>query len=94
MSLRENDGYIIDSLGWAYFMIENYIDAEKYLREALQILPSDPVINDHYADTLWMLKKDMQARYYWSHVLSLENSEKKLKDSVSKKIIFGINKKL
>ena len=68
--------------------------AEKYLREALQILPLDPVINDHYADTLWMLKKDMQARYYWSHVLSLENSEKKLKDSVSKKIIFGINKKL
>ena len=93
-SLKENDGYIIDSLGWAHFMSKNYIDAEKYLREALEILPSDPVINDHYADTLWMLKKNMQARYYWSHVLNLDNLEKKLKDSVNKKIIFGINKKL
>ena len=92
--IRQNDGYIIDSLGWAYYMNNNYIDAEKYLQRAVEILPSDPVINDHYADTLWMLNKNMQARYFWKHVLSLDTTDQELKDKINKKIIFGVNKKL
>ena len=92
--LRKNDGYIIDSLGWAYYLGKNYTDAEKYLQRAVEILPLDPIINDHYADALWMLKKDIQARYFWKHVLSLNTIEQELKDKVNKKIIFGINKEL
>ena len=90
--LKKNDGYIIDSLGWAYYKGKNYIEAEKFLQQAVEIMPLDPIINDHYADTLWMLKKDIQARYVWQHVLSLENVEQELKDNVNKKLIFGIKK--
>ena len=72
----------------------NYSEAEKYLQKAVEILPLDPIINDHYADTLWMLNKHIQARYFWKHVLSLDAVEQKLKDNVSKKLIFGIVKKL
>ena len=60
---------------------------------AVEILPLDPVINDHYADTLWMLNKNIQARYFWKHVLNLNATEQELKDKINKKIIFGINKK-
>ena len=90
----ENDGYIIDSLGWAYFKNENYVAAEKFLQRAVELMPLDPIINDHYADSLWMLNKNIQARYFWKYVLSLDDAEKKLKDNISKKLIFGINKKL
>ena len=48
------------SLGWAYYKGKNYIEAEKFLQQAVEIMPLDPIINDHYADTLWMLKKDIQ----------------------------------
>ena len=92
--LKENDGYIIDSLGWAYYANKNYIDAEKYLQRAVELKPLDPIINDHYADTLWMLSKNIQARYFWRYVLSLDNIEESLKDNIDKKLIFGINKKL
>ena len=92
--LTENDGYIIDSLGWAYFKNENYVAAEKFLQRAVELLPRDPIINDHYADNLWMLKKTIQARYIWSGVLRLDKTEKKLKDEVNKKLIFGITNKL
>ena len=51
------------------------------------------IINDHYADVLWMLNKNIQARYIWNHVLKLNSTEKKLKDVISKKLIFGIMKK-
>lgn len=92
--LKENDGYIIDSLGWAYYVKKNYTEAELFLQRAVELLPLDPVINDHYADTLWMLNKDIQARYFWNYILNLDSSEQKLKDIVNKKLIFGINKKL
>jgi len=90
--LRENDGYIIDSLGWAYYAKKNYIEAEKFLQKAVQLLPSDPIINDHYADALWMLNKNIQARYFWSNILKLGGTEQKLKDAIRKKLIFGITK--
>ena len=93
-SLKQNDGYITDSLGWAYYAKKNYIQAEKYLQEAVELLPSDPIINDHYADVLWMLNKNIQARYFWDYVLNLEETEQELKDKINKKLLFGINKKL
>ena len=92
--LRKDDGYIIDSLGWAHYLKKNYSEAETFLQRAVELLPLDPVINDHYADVLWMQNKDIQARYFWNYILKLDDSEQKLKDSVKKKLIFGINEKL
>ena len=92
--LKENDGYIIDSLGWAYYAKKNYIAAEKFLQRAVELKPLDPIINDHYADVLWMVNKNIQARYFWKYVLSLEDAEKKLKDNINKKLVFGITKNL
>ena len=92
--LKENDGYIIDSLGWAYYAKKNYIQAEFFLQKAVELLPLDPIINDHYADALWMMNKDIQARYVWKYILSLNDTEQKLKDNINKKLIFGIVKKL
>ena len=92
--IRKEDGYIIDSLGWAYYAKKDYIEAERFLQRAVELLPFDPIINDHYADTLWMLNKNIQARYIWGNILKLDRVEQKLRDTISKKIIFGITKKL
>ena len=64
------------------------------MQKAVELLPSDPVINDHYADTLWMLNKNIQARYLWKYILKLDDTKQKLKDTISKKLIFGITQKL
>ena len=61
---------------------------------AVILLPLDPTINDHYGDTLWMLQKPIQARYFWDFVLNLDNTEKELKEIIAKKITFGVPKKL
>ena len=75
-------------------MNKNYNEAEKYLQRAVILMPYDPVINDHYADVLWMLNKNIQARYIWNSVLKFKEVDTKLKENISKKLIFGITKKL
>ena len=89
-TLRPNDGYIIDSLGWALFKLKNYKESKKYLQEAVRFMASDPVINDHYADSLWMNNNSLQARYYWNYVLKLEKTKEKLKEEIKLKLLFGL----
>ena len=89
--LKKDDAYIIDSLGWALFKLKKFKEANKYLNLAVTYLPTDPVIGDHYADSLWMNNKTLQARYYWNHVLSLKEIDDKLKNLIEKKIIFGLS---
>ena len=92
--LRVNDGYITDSLGWALFKLKNFKEAQKYLELAVRIMPSDPVINEHYADSLWMNNHLIQARYYWKYVLSLEKVEKEQKKKLKEKLLFGLKTKI
>ena len=87
--LRSNDGYITDSLGWALYKLKKYNKAKEYLKKAVQLMPSDPIVNDHFGDILWMNGDKLQARYYWKYVLNLENAEDDLKDEIMKKILNG-----
>ena len=89
-SLKPNDGYIIDSLGWALFKLKRYKEAKNYLELAIQRMASDPVVNDHYADSLWMNNQSLQARYYWNYVLKLEKTDEKLKNSIKDKLVNGL----
>ena len=87
--LKKNDGYIIDSLGWALFKLKRYKEANRYLQIAVRLMPVDPVVNDHYADSLWMINKKLQARYHWNHVLNFKKTEKDLKKKINNKFISG-----
>ena len=88
--LKPNDGYIIDSLGWALFKLNYYKEAKQQLELAVKYMASDPVVNDHYADSLWMNSKKIQARYFWQYVLKLETTEEKLKKKIELKLLFGL----
>ena len=89
--LRSNDGYITDSLGWALYKLKKYEKAEEYLKKAVQLMPLDPIVNDHFADILWMNGERLQARYYWRHVLSLKDVKDELKNKIQNKILNGPN---
>ena len=87
---NKNDPFIIDSIGWAYHLIENYVEAEKYLKRAVELMPEDPIVNDHYGDTLWKLNRKIQARYFWSMVLEMDDAEKELLDNIKTKLVYGL----
>jgi len=90
--LKNDDPYIIDSIGWAYYLIDNYVEAEKYLKRAVELMPDDPIVNDHYGDILWKLDRKLQARYFWKNVLGFDDSDEKLKQKVNNKLVEGLKK--
>ena len=89
-ALKNNDPYIIDSIGWAYYLVDDYIKAEKFLKRAVELMPNDPIVNDHYGDILWMLDRKIQARYFWGNVLKMEDAETEMKENINIKIIEGL----
>jgi len=87
---KREDPYIIDSLGWGMYLTGRYEEAEKLLQKAVELMPLDPIVNDHYADILWKLNKNLQASYFWNYVLILETTENEMKFKIKKKLILGI----
>ncbi|WP_425493416.1 tetratricopeptide repeat protein [Hoeflea prorocentri] len=70
--LRPNDGYIVDSLGWAYYRLGDYENAVEELERAVEIRPGDPTINDHLGDAYWRAGRKTEARYQWERSLTME----------------------
>jgi Flp pilus assembly protein TadD len=88
-TLKPTDGYIADSVGWAYYKLGRYADAAKALERAVELVPGDPTINDHLGDAYWRVGRKMEAQFQWSHALAFGPSdadkaviEKKLKDGL------------
>jgi len=69
---RPDDGYIVDSLGWAYFRTGNYDEAVKNLERAVELKPEDPTINDHLGDAYWRVGRILEAHFQWSHAKDLK----------------------
>jgi tetratricopeptide (TPR) repeat protein len=89
---KENDPFILDSVGWAYYLVDDLIKAEKFMSRAIEIMPNDPIVNDHYGDILWRLDRKIQARYYWKNVLNFEDTKEKMKEDINVKLFKGPKK--
>ena len=87
---QSNDPYITDSIGWAHYLIDDYIKAENFLKRAVELMPEDPIVNDHYGDILWKLDRKIQARYFWGNVLNLKGTENEMKKNIKNKLIQGL----
>lgn len=72
VELRPADGYIIDSVGWAYYRLGKYEEALKWMERAIEKKPGDPVINDHLGDVFFRLGRTLEARFQWSHARDLK----------------------
>jgi tetratricopeptide (TPR) repeat protein len=81
---RADDGYIVDSLGWAYYRLGNMEEAVKQLERAVELKPEDPTINDHLGDAYWQVGRTLEARFQWSHARDLKPEPEDLEKIQSK----------
>ena len=69
---RPDQGYIIDSLGWAHYQLGHYDLAIEHLERAAELSPTDPEVLDHLGDALWRAGRTDEARFEWSAALELK----------------------
>ncbi|MEE8443779.1 MAG: tetratricopeptide repeat protein, partial [Alphaproteobacteria bacterium] len=86
---RQDDGYIIDSMGWALYQLKEYREAVSHLERAVELLPQDPVLNVHLGDAYWRVGRAGEARIQWRRVLGLD-PEADLEKSAGKKLKRGL----
>ncbi|MBK9083432.1 MAG: tetratricopeptide repeat protein, partial [Rhizobiales bacterium] len=59
-------------LGWAHYRLGRYDEAVKELERAIELKPSDPVINDHLGDAYWKTGRKLEATFQWNHARDLK----------------------
>lgn len=86
---RPEEGFIVDSLGWAYFQLGDFQKAVTYLERAVELQPTDPVLNDHLGDAYWRVGRKNEARFQWSRALSFK-PEAELVPPIEEKLKTGL----
>ncbi len=82
--------HIIDSLGWAYYRTGDFEQALLYLERAMELESTDPIVNDHLGDVLWMLGRKREAKFQWKKSLSFKPEPVDQKNTEDK-LAFGLN---
>jgi len=72
VDLRPSDGYIVDSLGWAYFRMGRFDDSVREMERAVSLKPEDPVLNDHLGDAYWRVGRKLEATFQWNQARDLK----------------------
>ncbi len=91
VSLRPRDGYIVDSLGWAFYRLGDFDEAVKNLERAVMLEPEDAVINEHLGDAYWRVGRFKEAKYQWMRALEF-GPEKEIIPKIKMRIEKGLNK--
>jgi tetratricopeptide (TPR) repeat protein len=89
VDLRPNDGYIVDSLGWANYKLGHYQEAADELEKAIDLKPADPVVNDHLGDAYWRVDRKIEAHFQWNHARDMKPEAEDL-PTILHKIEFGL----
>lgn len=90
VALRPDSGYIIDSLGWAYFLQGRYHDAVEPMERATELEAIDPIVNDHLGDVYWAVGRKREAEFQWSRALSFD-PDTDIVDRIRRKLDVGLD---
>lgn len=92
VAARPEDGYIVDSLAWAYFRLGRYDEAVAPMERAVELMPVDAVVNDHLGDVYWAVGRKREAEFQWSRALSFAaDSSEADADRIRRKLDVGLD---
>lgn len=89
VALSPDDGYILDSYGWAFYRTGRYDEAVKWLERSVARVPDDPVILDHLGDAYWRDGRESEAKFKWKRARDI-STDASFKSLVEGKIRRGM----
>ncbi len=93
VAARPDSGHIVDSLGWGLYRLGQYEEAVVHMERAAELLPVDPIINDHLGDVYWAVGRQTEAQFQWHRALSFEPEEEEA-ERIRRKLEVGLDQVL
>lgn len=91
VAARPEDGYIVDSLAWAFYRLGRYDEAVAPMERAVELMPVDAVVNDHLGDVYWAVGRKREAEFQWSRALSFAADSEADADRIRRKLEIGLD---
>jgi tetratricopeptide (TPR) repeat protein len=91
VAARPQDGYIVDSLGWALYRLGRYDEAVGPMEQAVELMPVDPIVNDHLGDVYWAVGRVLEAEFQWKRALSFEPETEDEAARIRRKLEVGLD---
>ena len=92
VAAQPQDGYVVDSLGWAFYKLGRIDEAVETLERAVMLRPNDAEINDHLGDAYWKAGRRLEAEFQWNVAKSVDEVGN-VAERVGPKLIEGLTPK-
>ncbi len=91
VAAKPDDGYIVDSLGWALYRLGRYEEAVAHMERAVELMPVDSIVNDHLGDVYWAVGRAREAEFQWKRALSFEPDTEEEAARIRRKLEAGLD---
>jgi tetratricopeptide (TPR) repeat protein len=91
VAAKPEDGYIVDSLGWALYRLGRYEEAVEHMERAVELMPVDSIVNDHLGDVYWAVGRQREAEFQWKRALSFEPDTEEEAARIRRKLEVGLD---
>ncbi len=85
VSKEPKNGFYLDSLGWAFFKLEQFSKAIVYLERAIEFEPQEMEITDHLGDAYFKVGRLKEAKLVWKRALTL-NGSSEIQENIKRKL--------
>jgi len=79
----DNTSYL-DTIGWIYFRLGDYSEAERYIRKAAEKEDASAVVFEHLGDVYFRLNEKERALQFWNRALKLDETNTALREKISR----------
>jgi tetratricopeptide (TPR) repeat protein len=84
VALDPNNPSYLDTLGWVYFMIGNYAEAQQYIAKAVATGGASAEVTEHLGDVYFKLGNKDKALEFWRHALNMDKDNQTLKEKIDR----------
>lgn len=79
----ENASYL-DTIGWIYFRLNRYVEAERYIKQAISKGEANAVVYEHLGDIYYRMNQKDLAIEHWNMALKLDEKNTALRDKIAR----------
>jgi tetratricopeptide (TPR) repeat protein len=84
VTMDPNNASYLDTLGWVYFVLGDYSEAQRYIAKAVATGAASAEVTEHLGDVYFKLGDKDKALEFWQHALNMDKANQTLKEKIDR----------